>query len=78
MHCEWGTYVFDYSKNEVISFLISNAIFWLEEFHIDGLRVDAVSSMLYRDYGRTQYLPNKYGGNENLKRLNSLRDLIPS
>lgn len=77
-HREWGTYVFDYSKNEVISFLISNAVFWLEEFHLDGLRVDAVSSMLYRNYGRTQYIPNVNGGTENLevieffKKLNSI------
>ena len=83
-HREWGTYVFDYSKNEVLSFLISNAVFWLDEFHIDGLRVDAVSSMLYRDYGRQSYIPNKYGSNENLeaieffKRLNSLiRSVFP-
>ena len=75
-HREWGTYVFDYSKNEVISFLISNAVYWVDEFHVDGLRIDAVSSMIYRDYGRTQYIPNKFGGNVNLevveffKRLN--------
>ncbi len=74
-HQEWGTLVFDFSKFEVRSFLISNAVFWLEEFHVDGLRVDAVSSMLYRNYGRDEFVPNEHGGTENLEAIAFLQQL---
>ena len=74
-HREWGTYVFNFEKTEVQSFLISNAVFWLDEYHLDGLRVDAVSSMLYRNYGRTEYLPNVYGGTDNIEAVHFLRRL---
>ena len=74
-HAEWGTRVFDWGKPEVRSFLISNAVYWLEKFHFDGLRVDAVSSMLYLDYNRDAYKTNRYGGRENLDAIDFLRQL---
>ena len=74
-HPDWTTRIFDFGKPQVRSFLVSNAIYWLEEFHFDGLRVDAVSSMLYLDYNRPNFKPNRFGGRENLEAMDFLRAL---
>ncbi len=74
-HPDWGTLIFDFGRNEVRNFLVANALYWFDQFHLDGLRVDAVASMLYLDYSRDEWLPNEFGGRENLDAVKFLQEL---
>ena len=76
-HPDWGTYIFNYGRNEVRGFLMANALYWLSEFHVDGLRIDAVASMLYRDYSRNdgEWIPNRHGGRENEEAISLLKEI---